>query len=52
MNLTTEQWQKGFRKGRVKPPIQINKEEHATQSIKNHPKKNEEPSTCSQNMKH
>jgi len=32
---------KGFKKGRVEPPIQINKEERVTPSRKSQPEKNE-----------
>ena len=43
---------KGFEKGRVEPPIEINKIEHTAEATKIQPEKHEKPNTCSQMMKH
>ena len=40
---------KGFREGRVEPPIEIEEVEHATQHTKIQPEKHEKPSSCLQN---
>ena len=37
---------KRFRKGKIEPLIQMNKEEHASQARKTQPKKDEPPTTC------